>query len=59
MGKTTTARELLDRLERAEMKDYSEEVRDEAQALLLSRHLALLGALRKAARRDAAKGRRA
>ena len=58
MAKNHTARELLDKIERAEMKDYSEEVRDEAQTLLLSRHLALLGALRRAARRDSVKARR-
>lgn len=48
MAKNPTARELLDKIEKAEMRDYSEEVRDEAQTLLLSRHLALLTAMRKA-----------
>jgi hypothetical protein len=48
MAKNPTARELLDKIEKAEMRDYSEEVRDEAQTLLLSRHLALLTAMRRA-----------
>lgn len=51
MGKTKTARELLEQLELAELKEYPEELRDQAQTMLLSRHLALLGAMRKAARR--------
>lgn len=51
MGKTKSARELLEQIELAELREYPEGVREEAQKLLLSRHLALLGAMRKAARR--------
>jgi hypothetical protein len=58
MAKNHTARGLLEKIERAELREYPEELRDEAQTLLLSRHLALLGALRRAARRQAGKGRR-
>lgn len=52
MAKNPTARELLDKIEKAELRDYTEEVRDEAQTLLLSRHLALLTAMRKAGPRS-------
>lgn len=57
MGKTHTAKELLEKIELAELREYPEELRDEAQKLLLSRHLAVLGALRKAARRTREKMR--
>ncbi|MDX6768174.1 MAG: hypothetical protein SF051_01465 [Elusimicrobiota bacterium] len=46
MGKTHNAKELLEQLELSEAQEYPEEARDEAQALLLSRHLALLKAMR-------------
>lgn len=52
MAKNPTARELLDKIEKAELREYSEEVRDEAQTLLLSRHLALLTAMRRHAPRS-------
>lgn len=52
MAKNPTARELLDKIEKAEMREYSEEVRDEAQTLLLSRHLALLTAMRRSGPRS-------
>ena len=57
MGKTVSARELLEQLEFAEMKQYPDDVREEAQKLLLSRHLALLEAMRKAADRQRGKPR--
>lgn len=47
MGKTHNAKELLEQIEMAELKEYPEEARDEAQALLLSRHLALLKTMRR------------
>lgn len=47
MGKTRSARQLLEEIERAELRDYPEEAREEAQTLLLSRHLALLEAMRR------------
>lgn len=57
MGKTKSARELLEMIEAAELREYPEELREEAQRLLLSRHLALLGAMRKAASRSREKVR--
>lgn len=47
MGKTKNARQLLEEIELAEMREYPESARDEAQRLLLSRHLALLKAARR------------
>jgi hypothetical protein len=47
MGKTHSAKELLEQIEMAELLEYPEEARDEAQALLLSRHLALLKVMRR------------
>lgn len=57
MGKTVSARELLEQLEFVSMKEYPDEVREEAQKLLLSRHLALLEAMRKAADKQRGKPR--
>lgn len=57
MGKTKSARELLEQIEMAELREYPEGVREEAQKLLLSRHLALLSSMRKAASRARVKQR--
>lgn len=58
MGKTTrSARQLLEEIERAELQDYPEEAREEAQKLLLSRHLAILDAMRRPGQRRHARRR--
>lgn len=57
MGKTRSARQLLEEIERAEMRNYPEEAREEAQRLLLSRHLALLEEMRRPGERRHARRR--